>query len=183
MVKIMEPKQIVRMTFILFAIVNLPVMMGSAETLSVAHKQSEELDPLQLPIILERVYLDGEMSQEKVMETVSSLEEFFEKYKEWKLIEMNDGKMIFQQQVDDISPLMKANGYFGITQDGILTIFNGKPSQSNVIQSFFQLDVKKLESKHHEQLKIGIPIKSKDNYVEVLEVFEHYSIEQEHSVE
>lgn len=145
------------------------------------NRNDDDLDPLQIPIILERIYLDGEISREKIIESVFSLDDFINKYQDWHLLELKEGQMIFQRQVDDISPLMKANGYFGITADGILTIYNGKPSNSNVIQSFFQIDVKRLESKYHEQLKIGIPIKTKANYVEVLEAFEHYSLQENSS--
>lgn len=92
---------------------------------------------------------------------------------------MDGSTMVFRKQVDDISPLLKANGYFGITEDGVLTIFNGRPDQLRIIQSFFQIDIKKLESKKQEELLQGIPIKTKDRYVEVLETFKQYSKPQE----
>jgi len=88
---------------------------------------------------------------------------------------MDETTMVFRKQMDDISPLLKANGYFGITEDGVLTIFNGRPDRSRIIQSFFQIDVRKLESKKQEELIQGIPIKTKDRYVEVLETFKPYS--------
>ncbi|WP_316252550.1 BofC C-terminal domain-containing protein [Bacillus aquiflavi] len=44
------------------------------------------------------------------------------------------------------------------------------------MQSFFQIDVKKLESQLHDQLKKGIPIRTKDKYFEVIEAFQHYSL-------
>jgi forespore regulator of the sigma-K checkpoint len=74
--------------------------------------------------------------------------------------------------------LLKANGYFGITEDGILTIFNGRPDKLRIIRPFFQIDIKKLESKKQEELIQGIPIKTKDRYVKVLETFKQYSIEE-----
>ena len=87
--------------------------------------------------------------------------------------------MSFSKKAEDISPLLKANGYFGVTDDGILTIFNGKPYKSHIIQSFFQIDVGKLESTKREELIKGIPIKTKDRYVEVLETFKTYSKEKQ----
>ena len=78
--------------------------------------------------------------------------------------------------IDDISPLLKSNGYFGITEEGILTIFDGKPDeQSKIIQSFYQIDVEKLESHQHNLLKNGIKVFSKDEYEQVLEAFKPYS--------
>jgi forespore regulator of the sigma-K checkpoint len=60
-----------------------------------------------------------------------------------------------------------------------LTIFNGRPGQSRIIQSFFQIDIRKLESKRQEELIQGIPIKTKDQYVQVLETFKPYSLKKE----
>nr|WP_264803647.1 intercompartmental signaling factor BofC [Cytobacillus sp. NCCP-133] len=134
--------------------------------------------PLQMKVMLERVYLDGEVSQETIEETVWTMEDFWAKYDQWQLVEMDIDNMVFRRQMDDISPLLKANGYFGITDDGTLTIFNGRPQRTNIIQSFFQIDLGKLESTKCEELKKGIPIMTKDRYVEVLETFKSYSTEE-----
>ncbi|UQD53838.1 regulator [Bacillus methanolicus] len=133
--------------------------------------------PVKVTVILERKYLDGEISEEKVNETIWSMQDFLAKYNQWHLLDMSENKVVFRQQIDDISPLLKSNGYFGITDDGILTIYNGKPGHSKIIQSFFQIDLGKLESTKWEQLKQGIPIKTKDRYEEVLESFKNYSKE------
>jgi forespore regulator of the sigma-K checkpoint len=137
--------------------------------------------PVKVTVILERKYLDGEISEEKVKETIWSPKDFWAKYDDWQLLEMSGNQVVFRQQIDDISPLLKANGYFGITDDGILTIFNGKPEYSNIIQSFFYIDLGKLESTKWEQLKQGIPIKTKDRYEKVLESFKNYSKEGKQS--
>ena len=131
--------------------------------------------PLQVEVMLRCMYLDGELSEETVTETIYSMENFWAKYEEWQFIGIKNDKLVFRKEMDDISPLLKANGYFGVTDEGILTIFNGKPYKSHIIQSFFQIDVGKLESRKRLELKEGIPIKSKDQYVEVLETFKTYS--------
>lgn len=132
-------------------------------------------DPSQINVILERVYVDGEISQETVKETIDDLDNFWNKYSGWQITHMDERTVVFRRQMDDISPLLKANGYFGITEEGVLTIFNGKPQRTNIIQSFFQIDLGKLESNKCEELKKGIPIKTKENFVEVLETFKTYS--------
>ena len=149
-------------------------MVGRAAKLDTHHLQQKD-DPLYLKVVLERIYLDGEVSEEWVNESVSSRQELWAKYKRWQLVDVTESKVIFRRQVDDISPLLKANGFFGVTREGVLSIFNGKPEQSRIIQSFFQIDIKKLESKKQEELIHGIPIKTKDHYVEVLETFKLYS--------
>ncbi|WP_042354935.1 BofC C-terminal domain-containing protein [Bacillus rubiinfantis] len=158
--------------------VTLLIFLGISSTSSAAlltNKQAEE--PRHITVILERIYLDGEVSQETIEETCWSMENFWAKYDDWELREINESKMVFSRKIDDISPLLKANGFFGMTNEGVLTIFNGKPRSSRIIQSFFQLDMEKLESKKQEELLQGIPIKSKYDYVEVLETFKHYSKE------
>lgn len=136
-------------------------------------------EPLHITVVLEQTYLDGEVSQEIVKETCWSMANFWAKYDQWQLIKNEKTRMVFRKQVDDISPLLKANGFFGISKDGVLTIFNGRPDHSRIIQSFFQIDIKKLESKKQEELLQGIPIRTKDRYVQVLETFKPYSIKTE----
>ena len=153
-------------------------MIGAASQIDSPQPQ-EKTEPLSMTVILERVYLDGEISQEVVHETCWSMENFWAKYDQWQLTDMDDSTMVFRKQVNDISPLLKANGFFGVTEDGVLTIFNGRPDHLRIIQSFFQIDIKKLESSKQEELIQGIPIKTKDRYVEVLETFKPYSLKKE----
>jgi forespore regulator of the sigma-K checkpoint len=144
---------------------------------SAANLDTHKTEPLHVKIVLERIYLDGEISEEVVQEKIYSMENFWAKYDQWQLKKMTKKEILFTKQVDDISPLLKTNGYFGITDNGVLTIFNGKPGRSKIIHSFFQIDVKKLESHKQQELIDGIPIKTKDRYVQVLETFKSYSRE------
>lgn len=42
--------------------------------------------------------------------------------------------------MDDISPLSKVNGYIGVSDNGVISTFHGRPeSASEPIQSFFKL--------------------------------------------
>lgn len=132
-------------------------------------------DPLTVEVILQRKYLDGEISEEVIQETILSMEDFWATYAGWQLLDQKEGKVVFQKNIDDISPLLKANGYFGIAGDGTLSIYNGKPKTNEVIQSFFQIDIKKLESRKHDELLEGIRIQTKDQYLEVLKTLESYS--------
>lgn len=140
----------------------------------------ETTEPLEVTIILQRFYLDGEMSEERVTETIWSMEDFWAKYDKWQLVDIEKDKAVFRQGIDDISPLLKANGYFGLSDEGVLTIFNGRPEGSNIIQSFFQIDLGRLESIKRDQLKKGIPIRNKQCYEEVLETFKPYTLQEEH---
>ncbi|WLR49991.1 intercompartmental signaling factor BofC [Bacillus tianshenii] len=132
--------------------------------------------PLSVEVTLQRHYMDGEMSEEKVTEIIWSMEDFWSAYADWQLVHQEGGQVIFRKQINDISPLLKANGYVGLDEQGVLTIFSGKPEQQKVIQSFFQIDVGKLESLQHQQLKNGIPIKTKKQYEDVIESFRKYTV-------
>lgn len=169
--------------FLLFSTVFLFSLIGSYSMItSIGHAKASSTfqnHPKQVHIVLKRIYLDGEISEESVEETVWSMEDFWSKYDKWQLADKNSDTLVFTKVVDDISPLLKANGYFGISNEGILTIYNGKPEKSNIIQSFFQIDLKKLESTQQKHLRKGIPIKTKDRYVEVLETFKNYTILEE----
>ncbi|MGP4080541.1 BofC C-terminal domain-containing protein [Pseudalkalibacillus sp. R45] len=147
-----------------------------------SHPQEQEAQtvsgPLTVEVLLQRTYLDGESSQEVIYETIWSMEDFWAAYADWQMIDQDLKRVIFEQEIDDISPLSKVNGFFGLTEDGILTIFNGRPHEDQVIQSFYQIDVKKLESNLLEKLKEGIRIETKSDYQEVLNQYEPYAIKK-----
>nr|WP_241657828.1 intercompartmental signaling factor BofC [Anaerobacillus alkaliphilus] len=138
-------------------------------------KPYQVMGPKSVQVILERIYLDGEISEEIVEETILSMEDFWAEYADWNLIDQDEAKVVFQQKVDDISPLLKINGYFGISEDGILNIYEGKPSDEKVIQSFFQINMKKLKSHQQQELENGIPVLSRDRYEEVLKMYKKYA--------
>lgn len=135
----------------------------------------EAFEPKNVKVILARIYLDGEVSEEIIEETIWSMEDFWAEYEEWDLVDQDDVQVVFQQKVDDISPLLKINGYFGISEEGILNIYDGNPSDDKVIQSFFQINMKELKSQQHQELQKGIPILSRDRYEEVLKTYKKYA--------
>lgn len=138
----------------------------------------EVMAPKTVTVKLERVYLDGDISEELMEETIWSMEDFWAHYEEWDLVDQNEEQIHFRKLVDDISPLLKINGYFGISEDGYLNIYEGKPDDENVIQSFFQINTEKLKSHQHFHLKEGIPVQSTENYKEVIQTFKKYAVTQ-----
>lgn len=151
------------------------ISLMSINTTPIMAQENSIKHPLSVKVVLQRKYLDGEVSEEIIQEKVASIEEIVKMYSEWQLLEQKNDSVIFHREVDDISPLLKTNGYFGITGDGTFSIFNGRPGSNDVIQSFFQIDVEKLESHKHDELIEGIRIESKDQYLEVLKIYETYS--------
>ncbi|WP_242145223.1 MULTISPECIES: BofC C-terminal domain-containing protein [unclassified Bacillus cereus group] len=129
----------------------------------------------QVTVLLERMYLDGEVSEEILTEKVANLEQLLQRYKDWQLVDRDDVQIILQKKIDDISPLLKTSGYFGVSDEGILQIFNGVPKNDNAIHSFFQIDMKKLKSYERAKLKRGIRIKSKERFVKTMEKMKQYA--------
>jgi forespore regulator of the sigma-K checkpoint len=138
----------------------------------------EQMSPKKVRVVLARVYLDGEVSEEIVEETIISMEDFWAEYAEWNLVDQDEVQVVFQKNVDDISPLLKINGYFGISDEGTLNIYEGKPSGEKVIQSFFQINMKKLKSHQQQELEKGIPVISRDRYEEVLKMYQKYATQE-----
>ncbi|MGB7998700.1 MAG: BofC C-terminal domain-containing protein [Anaerobacillus sp.] len=134
-------------------------------------KQSEERGPLEVEVILKTNYADGISTQQTVYETIWAMEDFWSEYADWQLVDQEEGRMVFERNIEDISPVSKENGHFGLTEDGVLTIFDGNPSDDKVIQTFFQIDVGKLESSRRQQLMDGIPIESWYQFEDVIQSF------------
>ncbi|MBU9713981.1 intercompartmental signaling factor BofC [Bacillus tamaricis] len=145
------------------------------------HKEenmAEKYNAQTVEVILQRHYLDGEISEETIEETIWSMEDFWSFYEDWQLVDQNEQKIIFMKELNDISPLLKMNGYFGLSEDGILNIYNGKPNDNEVIQSFFQVNTSRLKSHLRDELLKGIPVSSKDHYLEVIKMVEEYAIKE-----
>ncbi|WP_416827457.1 BofC C-terminal domain-containing protein [Ectobacillus polymachus] len=129
-----------------------------------------------ITVILQRYYVDGEVSEEIITEKVTNIEAMLKLYQDWQLVERDDSQLVMQKRIDDISPLLKTSGYFGVSKQGMLQLYRGVPHSNNAIHSFFQLDMKKLESYRKEQLERGIRVKSKKKYEQVLETLQQYSV-------
>lgn len=145
------------------------VMMGISQQIVTVAAERQRV------VILERHYLDGDRSEEVVIEELT-YSEIRKKYTDWSFVFANQDYIKFTKFVNDISPLLKSNGFFGITKDGTLSIFNGNPNEENVIHSFFQIDLGKLDTRSQEQLVKGIPVRTKEDFIQVLEAFKPYSL-------
>ncbi|OEH91482.1 intercompartmental signaling factor BofC [Bacillus solimangrovi] len=134
-------------------------------------------EPITVEVTLQKHYVDGKLSEDKLTEIIWAMEDFWSTYSDWQLVHQEKGQVIFRKQIDDISPLLKQQGYFGLSEEGRLTIYSGKPELDDVIQSFFQINIEKLEVHQQEELKQGIPIKSKEQYEDVIETFRMFKID------
>jgi forespore regulator of the sigma-K checkpoint len=87
----MQTKRFVRIMtvwIVVWGIVSAVDDQDEKERLAYANHVSEEEtnSPLQVEVMLRCLYLDGEVSEENVRETIYSMENFWAKYDEWQFI-------------------------------------------------------------------------------------------------
>ncbi|GEN51944.1 BofC C-terminal domain-containing protein [Halobacillus faecis] len=128
-------------------------------------------EPLKLTVILKEHYIDGVTETTKKEETIWSMMDFWASYEGWTVEEQELDQVVFQRKVNDISPLTKQTGYFGLTEDGELAVFQGLPDQGKVIESFKPVPIKPLETKREKELKQGIKIKDHRHFEQVVRQF------------
>jgi len=133
-----------------------------------------------LELILQRHYVCGELLEER---TVTSLpaEAVRQKYADWEVVEETGKRLVLAKQVNDLAPQCKANGFFGITDEGLMTLFYGPPEEGRVIRTFYQLDVERLQtSLPHQlarQLREGIRVTTVQEFHSVLSTYAEFSKE------
>ncbi|GAF65908.1 hypothetical protein BTS2_2807 [Bacillus sp. TS-2] len=129
------------------------------------------LAPQVLQIKLETVYLDGLKKEEYIDETILSMEDFWAYYEDWDLIEQSLEEMVFRKTINELSPVVKIHGYFGMSEDGNIHIYEGLPEDEQIIQSFFQIDTRKLKGKLKEELAQGIKVEDKSQFNKMVKKF------------
>ncbi|MGM9986803.1 MAG: BofC C-terminal domain-containing protein [Bacillaceae bacterium] len=151
--------------FLLLVITVMIPMTGYAE---VENKEGN------YTIILQRMYISGDASEEIMTKQDIKPTEIVTQYHDWALIYCDDEQYVFLKKINDISPFMKKHGFFGITEDGFFHIYEMSLERKKVIQSFFHVDTKKLEALKREQFKKGIRVHSKKQYMHVIHEMKKY---------
>lgn len=90
------------------------------------------------------------------------------------------------EQVSDLSLQCKENAMFGIDPTGRLTLFEGPPKKENAVRTFYQLDVRFMESRlpkeEWKRLVDGIRVEDKASYYSVLSSFSDFAIDASRNV-
>lgn len=166
----------VKIKYFVTGLIMTSVLFFALDMEAAEHLQKESKT---INVQLEKVYLDGDVSIERQRASLEDKDTFWAKYKGWTLVEQREDLALFRKQIDDISPLSKANGYIGLSEDGVISTFHGRPDGwTEPIHLFFQIDTSRLESHVEQQLAQGIPFRTKDEFEHVLEVMKPYRNEQ-----
>ncbi|WP_338042383.1 BofC C-terminal domain-containing protein [Paenibacillus alba] len=127
-------------------------------------------------------YVCGEERSQLGLQTSEQLLNLQTKHPDWLLSLSTNGEVTFTENIDDLSPACKENAVFGIDGSSNLSLFNGTPAKDNVIRTFFQLNIKHLESSLPrdtvEQLHNGIRVSDMEEYNSVLSTFSDYAVEE-----
>lgn len=149
-------------------------------------QELEKLDGA-LSTKLRLVYVCGEES--KLLGQLMSKEivQLVLAHPEWKvMLNQEQGTVQFEERIEDLSEHCKANAYMGVDKKGNLTLYDGAPKKEKVVRTFFQLDVRYMESSlpqdKLDQLTRGIRITDMEEYNSVLSTYSDYAIEQNQKV-
>ncbi|SDN55892.1 forespore regulator of the sigma-K checkpoint [Paenibacillus sp. yr247] len=127
-------------------------------------------------------YVCGEERSQLGLQTPEQLLNMQMKHPNWLLSLSANGEVTFTESIDDLSPACKEKAVFGIDGSSNLSLFNGTPAKDNVIRTFFQLNIKHLESSLPrdtvQQLRKGIRISDLEEYNSVLSTFSDYAVEE-----
>lgn len=142
----------------------------------------------QREVFTKKSYVCGEELQRVgLMDSVQILH-FYKEHPAMTVSLADNGTVYFTEQVEDLSPECKSNAYFGLDEQGNLSLFEGLPGSEhrNVIRTFFQLNIEYLESslprETVKQLYKGIQVSDLDEYNSVLSTFSDYAVEETEKV-
>lgn len=150
-------------------------LMDSRELL-----QAVSREPDSRRVHLKTVYVSGEEVQTLPgTYTPARLKELIAAHAGWGGRITPEGDLWLLRSVNDLSPLTKKEAYFGVDEQGNLTLFQGPPEAERVMKTFFQMDMGSLKSSLPEgiweQLHQGIRVQDLEEYNSVLSTFSDYA--------
>lgn len=87
-------------------------------------------------------YIVGEDVIENKTEQVKSLDELISNYSDWQMIDVSDNRIIFEREIEDLSPECKNGTYFSINPEGYLILFSGdvtnRSDEDKIIETFLE---------------------------------------------
>ena len=152
-------------------------MLGQAEEKAVAAMGKP------LEVVLKRTYLCGTKDEERVRVEPQTSEQLLSKYIGWEIVSVGADSVVLEKEENDISPVCKAKGYFGLSPDNMLTLFNGLPGEQKIIQTFYQINTARLEAslpkKELDLLKKGIRVHDLAEYNSILSTYGEFQNHEE----
>lgn len=137
----------------------------------------------EFPVMLRRVYVCGEEIEQLGSKDAHSVISLLSDHPEWSASLYNDRKtVIIVQHIEDISDYCRQHAHFGVDRLGNFSLFDGIPKEEKVMRTFFQLDIRYMESSLPRQqldsLNRGIRVKDMDEYNSVISTFSDYAVDR-----
>lgn len=140
----------------------------------------EVLAPQKWQVVIQKKYIAGPIIEEKYEYSAAEIEQAMATFSNMKKVENEDGSIIIEQEIDDLSPALKENGRFALDQNGMLNLYQGEAKDENIIQTFFQIDLERLETtlpvEEYMQLREGIHVSTLAEYNSVLSTYSEYAV-------
>lgn len=133
-------------------------------------------------LILQTYYKCGEMTEEMIKIPSSHIKDWKKVHPKAELIRQEEGYMLWAEQKGDLAPHCKTNGFMSIDDQGRLTLYYGSPDDGQIIRTFYQIEIKHLESKlpsdQVKELYKGIPVRNIKEFDSVLSTYQHLAVRQ-----
>lgn len=140
----------------------------------------EVLAPQKWQVVIQKKYIAGPMIEEKQEYSAEELDEIVTTFSNMDMVERGDHYIVFSQEIADLSPALKESGFFALDNYGVLHLYQGEAKDENIIQTFFQLDLERLETtlpvEEYMQLREGIHISSLAEYNSVLSTYSEFAM-------
>ncbi|MBE3554912.1 MAG: BofC C-terminal domain-containing protein [Thermicanus sp.] len=184
--RVKRPAQL--LASLLFFLVALSVLFNQDPSSSTSpgggNEQKEEitaaLAPNMAEVIFRTIYEVGPVEEEVKKLPYSELENLKKKYGNLTPYGANGDRFIVEKRVEDLSPFIKERGKLGLTKEGMLMLYTGSDIDPQVIETFFRIDVKRMESSLPQEevnlLRQGIPVHSLAEFNSILSTYGEYAL-------
>ncbi|MBG9785550.1 BofC C-terminal domain-containing protein [Shouchella lehensis] len=114
----------------------------------------------EVELLFETVFADGISQEETRKEAINSLQDFWYEYSNWQVVDQKKGFVHFKQELLDLSPEVKQEGYLGLSDDQHLILYTGQPEAKHIIQTYDHLSEYSLASSVKLALTKGMKVSS-----------------------
>ncbi|MED2007373.1 BofC C-terminal domain-containing protein [Brevibacillus borstelensis] len=155
-------------------------MFGKQQELFLKSSESVGAMSNSYQVVLAKTYLCGVKKEEVSQIPRNELAQTLAAHNGSEIVAAEADKLILYKRENDIAPECKENGHFGISKDGMLTLFNGLPEEAEVVQTFYRINTEKMEARLSKEqvasLKKGIRVRDLAEYNSVLSTFGEFQI-------
>jgi len=140
-------------------------------------------DGKQLRGVLHKVYVCGEEIKDLDLLSYEDAVVLAHQNPHWELsVDQTYSVIRFEERIEDLSPYCKENAFFGIDEEGVFSLYDGVPERDKIMKTFFQLNIRYLESRlpkeEFEHLQLGIKVRDLEEYDSVLSTFNEFRLDR-----